>query len=166
MGEAQKKVSMEGRVLYYYPAWNKKFSRRAVAGLVTGNKIYVAESVCFTGKPAGYVKDPLTKTAVWEDEKKPDVFIKKRGREIAEARARKSPSFVPGNNEDGSAKKNPAFLVIDIPNDTVAVGKLFVESLEDYLKKKGFPPKPKKPKGGPAPVEGQPVVEKREGREL
>lgn len=127
---------------YYYPAYNAKYPRRVLAGLVTENKILVAEAVCFSGRkgePGASPKVQLLQELVNDgviskDEAsvympemgmKPDQFVKKRGRSIAERRAT-------------LALSNPekyCVLSIDIPEGTQLVGKLFVDAVEAIFPK-------------------------------
>ena len=109
------------KVYFYYPAYGcikisgkkcKNYARRVLAGVVSGNKLYVAESTCFTGNT---IVDP-------------DQFVKKRGRAIAEGRAWKAVHF--DYQEHDASQTSPAAFIVEVPEGTEAVGKFFVEEVE------------------------------------
>lgn len=98
------------KAYFYYPSYNKNYSRRVVAGIIHDNKLYLSEAVCFTGSK----------------EKPSDQFVKKLGRQIAESRAQKAVS--------GCTKC--ASHIIDIPENTgPLLGKFFVSSVENLYPK-------------------------------
>lgn len=110
------------KVYYYFPAHGclafkgkkcKHYARRVLAGIVSGNKLYVAESTCFTG-------NRLVES---------DQFIKKRGRQIAEGRAWKAVHFE-YTKETGVSQESPAAFIVEVPEGTEAVGKFFVQEVE------------------------------------
>ena len=49
MAETQTKVDAPDKVYFYYPAWNKKFVRRVLAGVVNDGTLYVAQAALFPG---------------------------------------------------------------------------------------------------------------------
>jgi hypothetical protein len=130
---------------FYYPAYGhtynritpkgetvaEVYARRVLAGVVREGKIYVAESRCFMG-------DEFTDA---------DQFNKKRGRQIALARAWQAAGCrLTDVDRDGKTVKEWTFVgnhkvkkdsagaetsfVIDIPEGLKEIGKLFVEEIE------------------------------------
>ena len=131
---------------YYYPAYDKKYHRRLVAGLVTETQLIIAESICFPGRkgdPDFKAKvalldemvrrgtiTPAEANAYFPDAGlKPDQFVKKKGRMIAENRALKA------FNEPGKGHET---MIVDIPQDAKLVGKIFLEAVEKHYPKKEF----------------------------
>lgn len=183
MDQTTTNPSKKERVFYYYPGVsNKKPRRIALAGIVKGNQILVAESVTYPGRNPTKVAEELIETEFGPavrftyllDGKDPDVFNKKRGSQIALDRAR-GYSFnykgkLPFNNIEGSftAKdgkktflervpcKQTLSMVIEIPEGEQFVGKLFVaEVTKKYIPKA----KPTKlvsltPNAAPVPNDG------------
>lgn len=155
MAEVQRKVGNPNQVFFYYPAWNKKFVRRVLAGIVNDNTLYVAQAALFPGFKPQLV--PVTfrngQTVFIVDPGMPaDAFDKKEGRRIATERCT-------GIKVDGD-KKYPVgrtiLFKIDLPAEDVNPGKIFVGACENYLKAKGFPEKPAKPKKKDTPEPGPP----------
>lgn len=135
-------VKVPGKTFYYYPAYGHKYmhkfasgeekertyARRVLAGVVSGDKIYVAESLCFTG----------------DKDKSPDQFVKRIGRQVAEGRAYQAAGFTfkGGKWVPCECKPSKAVLTIPIPDGTVAIGKLFVEAVEKIYPKQVKATKP------------------------
>jgi len=117
------------KVFYYYPAHGHKvvrsfpngeskeqtYSRRVIAGIVSGKKLYLGEAVCFSGtKKQG-----------------PDQFNKKTGRLIAEGRCWKAINTDP----------KVASYIVDVPDGTELLGKFFVQEVEKRYPKNLKPKK-------------------------
>lgn len=147
----QTQVKAPGKVYFYYPAWNKRFARRTLAGVAEGNTLYVSQAVAFPGiKPKSipvkmangsivYIVDPGIKR---------DTFNKKEGRALATQRAT-------GVKKVGDKTFNvgrTTIFEVYLPNgEDLNTGKAFVEACEKYLEEKGFPKKAKTPKAQPEP---------------
>jgi hypothetical protein len=157
----------QNRVYYYYPAYGHKYvhtfpsgdqkervyARKVLAGVVSNGKIYIAEAQCFTGD---------------KEKAEPDQFNKKRGREIAEARAYRAAGFelqpqtvikkkddgteyeaveqvwtYTGNHKPQVRGKNDTVvsLEVPIPDKETAIGKLFVQEVEKHYPKHIATPK-------------------------
>lgn len=152
----QSTIETPGKVFFYYPAFNEKFVRRVLAGVVNDGILYVAQAAVFPGfKPTlvpvtfrnghtVYVVDPGMKA---------DVFVKKEGRKLATERA--TGIKIVNNQQFPVGRKT--IIELPLPEGDVNPGKFFVGAVESYLQKKGFPakqPKVKKdsPEPGPAPT--------------
>lgn len=149
MSQTQTQVREE-KFFYYYPAYNKRFARRILTGLVSGNKIYVAQAVCFPGIKPTLLPVPLTdgKVVLLVDPgMRPDSFNKKEGKRIAEERAQGWKMLPNGT------KVHPGrdlIMTIDITEaDQAHPGQLFVREVEKFLAAKGFPPRERKVKVKP-----------------
>lgn len=106
------------KVFFYYPAYGhpverqypngtKKthiYSRRVVAGIFQGSKLFLAEAICFSG----------TK------KQSADQFNKRTGRLIAEGRCWKAINTNP----------EVASHIIEVPEGTELLGKFFVQEVE------------------------------------
>lgn len=143
------------KVYFYYPGYNKKFVRRTLAGIVEDGKLYVAQAAVFPGFKASVIPVKFRNgetVFVVDPGIRPDHFCKKEGRRIATER-------VTGNytSHSGTAYKAPKQTIIEIPVPTdpeIALnpGKFFVAIVENYLNKKGFPPREaKERKDAPEP---------------
>lgn len=133
--QTQPEVKVPDKTFYYYPAYGHKYmhkfasgeekervyARRVLAGVASNGKIYVGESLCFTG----------------DHDKSPDQFVKKIGRQIAEGRAYQAAGFTfkGGKWVPCECKPSKAALVIPIPEGTTTIGKLFVAEVEKVYPK-------------------------------
>lgn len=135
----------KGKWFFYYPNYNKYYHRRVVVGLLIDGQIIVTQSVCFPGKkgdPHADAKKALLKQLVDNNvislaeamanmplESIPgDMFIKAKGREIAQNRAFNALNY---NPETMMEKADPAVMRIEVPAESVGKeGKLFVERIE------------------------------------
>lgn len=138
----------EEKYYYYYPGYNdtRAHRRRVLAGYFDGKQIHIAQAVVFPGRKASLV---VTKNGFAIDYGMPaDSFNKKEGRYIASVRARGGfwDNDVITNTWVFQPRKQTTILTLDVPEGTIAVGKLFVEAVEAYLAEKGFPAKPVKEK--------------------
>lgn len=156
----------DGSTVEYDKIVHKNYPRKVLAGVVSGKQIFVGESQAFGGHPGRDVyvnsegliihepKQGFT-WSHWEDAKVADPFVKKRGKEIAEARAWKA---VHAPTEEARIKA--AAFIIDIPSGEVNTGKLFVAEVEKrYPKHMGtFKPRKKKSIKVEEPVTETPAV--------
>ena len=153
--EAQDNVAVGPKVYFYYPAYNEKFVRRTLAGVVEDGKLYVSQAAVFPGYKARIV--PVTFRSgqvihVVDPGMKADVFCKKEGRRIATERVT-GIKHVPGGIKAPVGRTT--IIECPCPEGDFNPGKFFVGTVEVYLAKKGYPArKAKEKKDNPAP--GQP----------
>jgi hypothetical protein len=177
--EAQTQTGTEEKLFFYYPGHNEEFPRRVLAGLQEGQKIQVAEAVCFPGTPARPVVVKLPsgyRTWVIDPGIRPDTFVKKIGKAVATDRVR-GWKQIPDKSAQGyktvypgqrlictidfsddhlvvvlhDDETAPILYIDNVPTTDISVGKAYVKGVEAYLKFKGFPPKPEKEMPTPEP---------------
>ena len=142
------------RIYFYYPAWNKKFVRRTIAGVVIDQTLYVAQAAVFPGFKPELIPVPLRNgqiVYVVDPGMKPDVFSRVEGRRIATERC--TGKKIIGDKVYNVPKQ--ILFKLDLPNgDNHNPGKIFVGAVENYLVAKGFPARAPKAKKKEAPEPG------------
>lgn len=153
MGEAQKtEVAVGPKVYFYYPAFNEKFVRRTLAGVVEDGILHVAQAAVFPGYKAKIVPVKFRSGQVIhvvDPGMKADNFNKKEGRRIATERATGIKHLAEGKTARVGRK---TIFQVPVPAGDYNPGKFFVSNVEVYLQKKGFPARvPKEKKDAPEP---------------
>ena len=133
-GIQQTKRKFEPKTYYYYPAYGHKYTYTLPSG-ETKEGVYPRTVLAGVATEDGRILVGEARCFTGNKGCSPDQFEKKLGRIIAENRA------LGGKTS----------LVITVPDDNVAVGKLFVTEVEK-LYPKHVSTKKKKEEAGPAPV--------------